>query len=353
MKPRESSINNDTSFSFRGKSSSDLRNRFSSDKWISQPGIETFADPNKAKPGDRIILGYLFASRLGDVICTTPLPRMLTQKYGWRIYVPRHRSTMGIFLNNPYVCGFTTKRGISLHNELEGSGHLIQRLQRGFGLTEQTIPKPEIYLSRPEIEWAMEERQKWPQDRPVCILSTRVITDNSYYDFSNINWDAITSSWSNVCTIVQPVLTNQKHYEKYIGNLTRKVQRQWRPEPIFANAIVYKNLSLRQYMSLFAVAHYYCGGTSGGAHIAAAFNMPSLIMIWRSLIVENLWFPCHGRKWNTLNFLYPQHHFILAEDCEKSQGGYKWLDKAIEVLVDEKAEVSKLDIIERPRDLSD
>lgn len=306
-----------------------------------------FVDPNNAKPGDTVVLGFLLGSHVGDAMCTTPLPRMLTRKFGWRIYVSRHRSTIGVFLNNPYVCGFTATKGVSLRTMLKGSGHYIQRLQRGFGVPIQTIPKPEIYLSRAEIEWATQTREKWPQDRPVCILSTRVITDNLRYDFERINWDVIASAWSKVCTVIQPVLTDHMYYERFVGNLPLEMKMQWKPEPICADAIVYENLSLRQYMSLFAVAHYYCGGTSGGAHIAAAFDVRSAIMIWR-FVRENLQFPSYGHNLNVINFLYPQHHFICAEDCEKGQTGYKWLDTAIEAVIDESLDVAKPPIIHEP-----
>jgi ADP-heptose:LPS heptosyltransferase len=257
---------------------------------------------------------------------------------------------MGIFLNNPFVCGFTIKKSIISNNMLKGNGHLIQRLERGFGVSIQDTPKPEIYLSMAEIEWATQERQKWPQGRPVCILSTRVVTDKGQYDFTSVNWDAIASAWSKVCVVVQPVITGQMHYERFIRDLTPKMKVQWEREQMFAKSIVYENLSLRQYMSLFAVADYHCGGTSGGAHIAAAFNVPSAIVIWRSLR-ESLQFPSHARGWKTLNFLYPQHHFILAEDCEKGQRGYKWLDTAIENLVDRTPKVIEPNIIERPSSL--
>ncbi len=53
-------------------------------------------------------------------------------------------------------------------------------------------------------------------------------------------------------------------------------------------AHVYYDLNIRQYMALFSVADLFCGGTSGGSHIAAAFDLPAIIVTWRALLKGKL-----------------------------------------------------------------
>lgn len=65
-------------------------------------------------------------------------------------------------------------------------------------------------------------------------------------------------------------------------------------------------------MTLFSIADCFFGGSSGGSHLAAAFNVPAIIVIWRSLLRE-LRFPVSGLG-ITAAFLYPQHWFIAAEE---------------------------------------
>ena len=77
-------------------------------------------------------------------------------------------------------------------------------------------------------------------------------------------------------------------------------------------AVIYKNLSVRQYMALFSVSDYFCGGTSGGAHLAAAFDKPALIVVWEELS-KTMRFPFTGYGCATNSFLYPQHNFIVGQ----------------------------------------
>jgi hypothetical protein len=65
-------------------------------------------------------------------------------------------------------------------------------------------------------------------------------------------------------------------------------------------------------MSLIAAADSFVGTTSGGSHVAAAFDVPGLIVAARSLLVD-LQFPVSGLG-VVAAFLYPQHWFIAAEE---------------------------------------
>ena len=63
---------------------------------------------------------------------------------------------------------------------------------------------------------------------------------------------------------------------------------------------------------LIAAADRFVGGTSGGSHVAAAFDVPALVIAWRS-ILDHLHFPVSGQG-VVAAFLYPQQWFIAAED---------------------------------------
>ncbi|MCC7481757.1 MAG: hypothetical protein IT541_09575 [Hyphomicrobiales bacterium] len=287
--------------------------------------------------GKHVVIGLLSGSHLGDVLCTTPLPRLLAERYGWEIRITEHRSTRGVFVNNPHIAGFQDIPGEPLYPRLRGRGHVIQRLQQGFGLPVDPWPQPELYLDEREIQWAKEEQRRWPQDRPACIISTRVLTDMGHFNFDQVDWAALAEEWSRHCTIVQPVMTHAGLYQDQIAMLAVGDVPTWRSETILPGAIVYRDLSLRQYLSLFAVADYFCGGTSGGAHVAAAFRCPSLIIVWHKLLAQ-LSFPFRGPHLSTGSFLYPQHHFLEADRVCRGSTDHLAIKQAVRLLVQTKAE---------------
>lgn len=239
-----------------------------------------------------VALGCFANVHLGDVLCTSALPRLLTLYQDVKIFVMRHKHTMAVFKNNPYVCGFSRRLTISLNECATGNGHIIQRFLQAFGLPCEAIPKPEIYLSDEEKEWANCQRRRWHQDRPVCVLNSGAVTD--LWNLCRINWTRIVEILARRFVVVQVALK----------------------EPHIPGAILYRGLSARRYMSLISAADCFLGGTSSGSHIAAAFDIPSAIIIWRDL-QRHLRFPVSGHGFKA-SFLYPQHWFIAAEDITDS-----------------------------------
>lgn len=288
--------------------------------------------PGDLEPGDKVILDFLSASHLGDALCATPLARLLSCRYGVTVRVVQHRSTRSVFAHNPYVRGFTARRGPRLVDTMVGAGHLIQRLQRAWGVPVDPLPRPEIYLSPAELSWCRRQRRQWPPERPVCILSTRVLTDKYRYDQDHLAWDQVAAAWSKHCTVVQPVLSSARLYAKDIAWLNDASRAHWGEDRPLPGAVIYEDLTLRQYMSLFAVADYFCGGTSGGAHVAAAFGVPALIVVWREL-TGRIRFPCRGPRLSTETFLYPQHRFVVAEDIAPDRAGGGTLAEAIDAVM--------------------
>lgn len=287
---------------------------------------------------NEVTLALYGAPHLGDALCATSLPRLLTTRRRWGVYMNKHqRSIASAFANNPYVCGFVEGWTVDPFTRLRGTGHVIQRLQQAFGLPVQRTPKPEVYLSEEELAWARQQRSTWPSDRPACIFSVRVLTDTGSFDFSKVNWAALAKQWSRYCTIIQPVLTQPKLYQEQVSPLPHVVANTWEPEPILPDAVVYRDLSVRQYLSLFAVADYFCGGTSGGSHAAAAFDLPALIVVWRDLL-RRLRFPCRDPHLSPGIFIYPQHRHIEAERVCLPHADHGEIERAIGEVIDGKAE---------------
>ncbi|MBN1126620.1 MAG: hypothetical protein JXA82_16555 [Sedimentisphaerales bacterium] len=268
---------------------------------------------------DTVVLGLLSASHLGDVLCTTTIPRQLNVELRKQVFVVDHSSTRLVFANNPYVAGFVTQYPNQLKRYLRGgNGHVIQRLQQGLGVCVSTRPKPEIYLSDEEYAWAKEQKQYWPKGKPVCLLSTRLLSDKER--LGDIDWETIGYNWADLCTIIQPVITKPEQYVREVASVSlgENIEEKtgWGSEAVYSKAYVYENLTTRQYIALFSVVDYFCGGTSGGANVAAAFNVPSLIIVWDDLN-KTISFPSKAQSLSPGTFLYPQHQFFFCDQIKK------------------------------------
>jgi hypothetical protein len=193
-----------------------------------------------------------------------------------------------VFKCNPYVVGIGSRATVLPGESAVGDGHVLQRVLQGFELPIDPLPRPEVYLDNGERAWAASQRRRWPSVKPPCLLSAGAITDRG--NLEQVNWSHVARILAEHYTIIQAVLS----------------------EPEIPGAFVYRGLPLRRYMALFSVVDCFFGGTSGGSHLAAAFDIPAVVVIWRSLLRE-LRFPVSGLG-ITAAFLYPQHWFVAAED---------------------------------------
>jgi hypothetical protein len=287
---------------------------------------------NSSPHGKTIVLGPPAGTHLGDALCLTSLPKALVLEHGCKVYSADYTSGRTVFANNPYLSGYTHAKAISLHHKARGHGHLIQRFQCGLGLTVDAEPKPQVYLSDDEMAWAEAQAEAWPKDNPVCILSTRVITDNQHFNFQSVDWQLIGEAWMSKCTVIQPLLSQPRIYDEQVICLSAATRSGWACEPIVSGALLYHDLTVRQYMALFHVADFFCGGTSGGAHVAAAFDRPALIVAWSSLI-KRMCFPSRARGYSTENFLFPQHQFIAGDSLQKNRADKVLLAEFIEMVL--------------------
>ncbi len=245
------------------------------------------ARPSGFVPNDAITLGVESYNHLGDCLCTTPVPRLLCEGGNRAVFVSEEPNCRVVFANNPYVNGYGPG-GIPLFAQARGNGHWIQRIQQGLDLPIDSVPKPELFLSQSEVTWAARQRQLLPPSRSVCVLSTSAVSDCA--NLEQVDWASVVEGLSERYTVVQPVLG----------------------EAGVPGAIVLRNLPVRLYIALVAVADCFVGGTSGGSHVAAAFDVPALVVCWRSLL-DHVRFPVSGLGPQAA-FLYPQQWFIASED---------------------------------------
>jgi len=110
-------------------------------------------------------IGPLYAAHLGDALCLTPLPRLLTAHRCARVYVQAEHSHRIVFANSPFVAGFRPDGGMRMDALVGQRGHVIQRLQRRFRLRVDGCPRPEVYLSDSEVTWACGNRDQSPMAR--------------------------------------------------------------------------------------------------------------------------------------------------------------------------------------------
>lgn len=263
----------------------------------------------RALEGGEITLGFYAMSHIGDVLCMSGLPRKLSMRFGCKVYSVRHRSTYSLLANNPHLAGYRNTDRIALGNCLAGPGHIIQKLERFFGLPVDPIPKPEVHLTDKESKWAWEIRRMLPRNRPVVLVCANSVTDGHVDAFGRFGWQRWIDRLGESLTVVQLALTDLKAYEQ-IAVMSARHRSRWQRDRIHDNCFVLENLSPRMLVAIFSVADFYLGTNAGGAHLAAAFNIPSVVVLNRRFSAERLRFPNPDLSSHTAeSFLYPQHTF--------------------------------------------
>lgn len=284
-------------------------------------------------------LGLVAAAHLGDTLCTSTLPRQVYQEYGVQACVADHECTRTVFANNPHVKEFISFGTICL--KLKPSGHLIQRFQSFYDVRVERIPRPDIYLSEQERAWAQSEKSRWPSGLPICLLSPQSISDRWF--FADVDWGAIIAALAERCTVVQPVLATSDVYREQLKNTMYSHETGNRYGLVF-----YEDLTLRQYMALFTVVDAFCGVTSGGAHVAAAFDVPAMILVW-DYLAKQIQFPSIKPGFHTCNFLYPQHNFLAVGNVTRDNVERQALDEIIDLTLSGQIEQKRLLELDSPR----
>jgi len=250
--------------------------------------------------GGEIALGLFASAHVGDCLVTSTLPRKLKKKYGCKVYVVDNRFVKNTFFNNPYVDGYIQEDAEPLGGTEVGLGHHIQRLERFFLLEQDIYPKPEIYLTKEESNWAEGFRKSLPEDKPIIIMCNGARTNNTDDTYNRRPWQLWADIIGEEATVVQLLLIGKS---AYTGKLT------WQglapQEDVLCNHIVLANLPLRLYFAAFSIADGYFGTWASGCHVAAAFDVPSIV----HLNDHMKGWPIFPGKERIHQFVYPQHTF--------------------------------------------
>lgn len=284
-------------------------------------------------------LGLFVAAHLGDTLCTSTLPRQVHEEYGKKVVVTDHECTRTIFANNMHVQEFISLG--FMRPKLKCVGHLIQRLQLYFDVCISKLPKPDLFISEQERSWVESEKERWPRGLPTCLLSPQSFTDRRH--FADVDWDSIRESLLKRSTVVQPILTTHDVYREQLKN---RISSHTIDNP--DGLVLYQDLSLRQYIALFSVVDAFCGVTSGGAHVAAAFDVPAMILVWDDL-ANQIQFPSTKPGFHTCNFLYPQHNFLAVGNVTRDRVERQALDEIIDKTLAGQIEQKRLVELDRPR----
>ena len=86
------------------------------------------------------------------------------------------------------------------------------------------------------------------------------------------------------------------------------------PSAIEPLLLVLENIDVRAFLAIFSVADLYLGPNAAGAHVAAAFDVPSIVILNQAQYAQLPSFPdsIDGNQWRHESFLYPYHCFLLA-----------------------------------------
>ncbi|MCL4199568.1 MAG: hypothetical protein KJZ69_18895 [Phycisphaerales bacterium] len=267
-----------------------------------------------ALEGGDIVLGFLGRSHLGDVVCMSGLVRRLTECYGCRVYCVRHRATLAVLDANPFLAGFRNEDRVALNDCAHGPGHITQKLERAFGLPISPFPKGEIYLTNEELEWSWQLRSILPRNRPVAVVCVGSLSDNRIVPSSSLGWQDYVKVLAKDFSVIQIAVTSIAVVEG-LTRLADSHRSAWRPDSILDDCIVLENLAPREFFSVFAIADLFLGTNTGAMHVAAAFEVPSIVVLSSRQYAHAPTFPdrIQGNRWRHESFLYPYHGFLMVD----------------------------------------
>lgn len=262
-----------------------------------------------------VVLGFLGRSHVGDVICASSLARLLATERNCRVLSVRHRSTYKVLENNPHISGYCNAGRIALSSYISGPGQISQKLNRSFGFAPDPFIRGDLFLSDDELKWAWAVRNMLPRNRPVAIVIAGSRTDNHAVPTADLQWQRWIDVIGRRFTVVQVAVTKFSCLEE-TARLTEGDKRAWRPDQILDNCILLENISARQFFAVFAIADMFVGRNTAGMHVAAAMQVPSLIVLSKRRYPRFPTFPenIHPPSWKHESFFYPYHNFLLQSD---------------------------------------
>ncbi len=203
---------------------------------------------------------------LGDPLILSTLPTKIRAIYPHiKVYTYPRGFNRAVFFNHPHVEGvqYAPKQVFGDDCNAPGSGHLIQIKEQWFGLSVSPNPRPEIYLSAAETQWAqryIQARRQSPRKR-LCVIHpwgktrSKVASSDFWSKVIDQNQDRF-EFWQLGIQGHLPIAGCQEHFLL--------------PTP-FRHA--------RKLFALVSQADVFVGVDSGPMHVARAFQLPSLILL--------------------------------------------------------------------------
>jgi hypothetical protein len=259
--------------------------------------------------GKEIVLGRLGGGHIGDTVCTSSLPRRLVERFGSRVFVSAHRCAVEVFQNNPFVTAFVKRRGIQLGRLAMGAGHVIQRLELALGLQASMWPAGDLHLTAEEWSWARAARAGASVGGPVAVLSSGCLSVSDWGRSRLGSWGTIATVLARHFTVIQVAVGKVSTLRQAV-KVSHLDAEKWVPDSALPSCRVIWDLPFRLFVALIAIADVFVGPNSGGAHLAAALRIPSVVVLDRTKYERDALFQRKGPRWRKEDFLYPQH--VLA-----------------------------------------
>lgn len=203
---------------------------------------------------------------LGDALALTTLPARLKRRYpGLRVTVHARGFNPVVFLGNPAVDGLRQAPPAVFGDDgNEGTGALIERKERWFGVDAGAEPRPEIHLLESERRAARrllaEKTETADRRKPLVLLHPWGRTNAHVMPVED--WDALVHEHRGRFRFWQIGLHGHSAVQGCEYYLFSEPGR-WHARRLFA---------------VIAHAARFVGVDSGPMHVARAFHVPSLVL---------------------------------------------------------------------------
>ena len=197
---------------------------------------------------------------IGDALVLTTIPGKLKARHPeLKIFTLPRGFNRAVFYGNPHVSGVqyapTAVYGDDMNS---GGGHLIQLKEQGLGVPTSTLPRPEIFLTRDEMEWG--KAKVGEGRRPLVLIHPWGHTWKRVLDIPG--WETLISRWREKFRFWQ---LGVEGHDRITGC----------DEHFFVPP---KTRYARQLFAVMRHARALVGVNSGPMHVARAFEVPSLIL---------------------------------------------------------------------------
>jgi ADP-heptose:LPS heptosyltransferase len=203
---------------------------------------------------------------IGDALMLSTLPRKLKQHYPHLKVLTYPRGfNPTVFWNNPYVDGITFIPNALYGDDCNaGGGHNIRLKENFFGVADDGIPRPELYLTAEEISWGEDFLKKnTRQDRHhLPLLAIHPFGHNFPKVLSPEVWEKLVARWKTHFRIFQVGVEGQTQILGCDFHFLAPRKRAF----------------ARKLFALMRKTGFFVGVDSGPMHIARAFQVPSLVI---------------------------------------------------------------------------